>query len=440
MRDTIKNILFGIIFVVLVFLIGVAVYNTFLSKPDETPNDQRVNVDTSDPEYSAENDPYSDDFVNNPEDEGNATSDFTVSTENIGKNQVYTVSDNGKTFSFGIDTDSSVEGILINPKIENDNNRYLIHCYAQNSPIIVNESNPVNEYTNNFKDTQYIYVNDNVINGYNASYVSDDDFGLLWKGSAFYNNDIVNVRFTDYNTLSIVGIFNLYIEKDSEGKYNISNIESALIDSFELEDEACSILDSINAWGMFTKKEIVAEESNSIYYKSMIKSNGYETLYRSNIDNSMYPLYAVTFKFEEIPETSVTVYMTKNGEYFGYSEFSKAEAMVKLEQQLGIYEQSNIENPEIDDTEVTNPEADNIVEYDKTSDTETSGGIQDTDGLDDSATEDNLDTTDETVENDENIISDSTGINTETDINISDVENDEDDTAGNKNEFGDDIL
>ena len=362
MSNTVKNILSVILVVVIAIGLAFASYNTFFKDDtkNQNPNEYNPSTDKNSDEYIENKDPYSDKFEEDKEGEQEAFDgdSFKVPEDKIDTQSKLTVEHNGLKFEFGIDT-GSTDGIVLNPRIVNDttDTKYLVFCKAKNSAIAYSDFDGYTPYSEAFSNEKYHFSSEDSFNSLSRCvYLDDDNFGIKWIGDDTFEDDVVNIRFMSFDTMDIVAAFNIMIDNTS-GKFAISSIESSDIsdspDTEEIKDLADKYLSNLQSYDYLTVKHKFVEKVSEIYYDKMSSTNGYDTIYRSKINRNLYPMYAVTYVFNN--DSIVTLYISENSlELEGFAPFDRTESL----EMAYVYSEALGENPDIDKFETYGGEED----------------------------------------------------------------------------------
>lgn len=334
MSDTVKNIISIILAIIIAAALAIASYNTFFKKSETTEKTEITENNNN--QSNSDNQEVIDDTFDHD-------ASFTISEDKIDNSVVSSIEYKNKTYEFGIDKESSLPGIVLNPNVIGSDSKYLVFCSSDSGYIVANESeDAINPYSDDFDSIQCLYCRDTSLTGFNTKYINDQNFGIMWKGDSENLDESanINVKFFNFDDFTFEAIFNITVTKNEQGLYAIESIDSCnYLDNGDnvVSDNALNILTSnLESYSIFGPKAVTCEKISEIYYNSMINTNGYEVIMKSKVNRSIYPCYATSFIFNEMPGVIVTIYSNDYGEYLGYAEFSKGESLSILENELNI--------------------------------------------------------------------------------------------------------
>lgn len=326
MKDKLKNAALALFFVIFIIGFAVIIYNTFIRKEPEKPKTELTRIDRSDRNYTESNDPYSDSYI--PESE--IDEDIVRTNNSYYTNGVINYEINNTKFSFGIDSNSSLPGIVLNPSIYGDK-QYIAIIQADHGDVTINEENQ--KYLMEDFDSN-IYVKS--MKGWtvsNARYVNDENYGCYYSVylDDLIDTDYIRVRLLDKDNLNLEYMLNLRVDNVGD-KYSITEISNGNIYNYDehnytienaIKDSGTKYFNSETNWTVTST--LLGDTSG--FYDIKLSEGKYDRIKSiADISSSDKPIKVATLNMQNDYGISICCYFTDfDGIVIGFDYISKYE-------------------------------------------------------------------------------------------------------------------
>ena len=326
MKDKLKNVALALFFIVFIIGFAVIIYNTFIRKEPEKPKTDLTTIDRTDKNYTESNDPYSESY----ESERVADENPVEAGDSYYINKVVNYEIDNTKFSFGIDSNSSIPGIVLNPSISGDK-QYIAIIQADHGEVTINEENQ--KYLMEDFDSN-IYVKS--MKGWtmsDARYANDENYGCYYSVylDDLIDTDYIRVRLLDKDNLNLEYMLNLRVDNIGD-KYSITEVSNGNIYNYDkhnytienaIKDSGTKYFNSDTNWTVTST--LLGDASG--FYDIKLSESKYDRIKSiADISSSDKPIKVATLNMQNDYGISICCYFTDfDGIVIGFDYISKYE-------------------------------------------------------------------------------------------------------------------